>query len=244
MAGREGDFGHQQQRAAALREHGFDGVQIDFGLAGAGDAVQQERRGTAAWMPARICVEGRLLRGVQRMRRAHRRTRHRGGFGLERDHAPCAPASARRRSAPSPCFQVLQVVRAGMQFEERLQLALGLVQLALGRRRNKSMRKALGGRAQGSRSVCTCSAAMKPLRSSERDGLIGQRQQALPDRRPRADAFEHAQDAGDRIVGRGIEQQLARGVAAGIGERPELSRGESRDASGSMPRSTSPSGAQ
>jgi hypothetical protein len=38
---RQGDLRHQHQRLAAAREHGIDGAQIDFGLAAAGDAVQQ-----------------------------------------------------------------------------------------------------------------------------------------------------------------------------------------------------------
>ena len=41
--GRQGDLRNQQQRAAAAGQRGVDGVQIHLGLAGTGDAVQQER---------------------------------------------------------------------------------------------------------------------------------------------------------------------------------------------------------
>ena len=44
-------------------------------------------------------------------------------------------------------------------------------------------------------------------------GEVGGRERAL---------FEHAEDLGDGVVGRGIEEELARGVAAGIGEGPDF----------------------
>ena len=40
---RQRDFRNQHQRLAATRQHGGDGAQIDFGLAAAGNAVQQHR---------------------------------------------------------------------------------------------------------------------------------------------------------------------------------------------------------
>ena len=59
--GRERDLGHQQQRAAARGERGVDGVQIDLGLARAGDAVQQERAEFPGLDGRADRVEGRLL---------------------------------------------------------------------------------------------------------------------------------------------------------------------------------------
>ena len=60
-----------------------------------------------------------------------------------------------------------------MQFQEGAQLALGLVELALAGARlaASSTRSRSEGARSGSRSVCTCSATMKPLRSSERIAL-------------------------------------------------------------------------
>ena len=46
--GRERDLGNQQQRAASVGETRVDGAQVDFGLPGPGDAVQQEMFGTPA----------------------------------------------------------------------------------------------------------------------------------------------------------------------------------------------------
>ena len=43
---REVDLGHQQQHLPATRERTFGRAQIDLGLAAAGHAVQQQRRGT------------------------------------------------------------------------------------------------------------------------------------------------------------------------------------------------------
>jgi hypothetical protein len=63
----EGDFGHQQQGAAALRQHGFDGGEIDFGLSRTGDAVQQESSELPGEDGIPNLFEGRLLRRVQRV---------------------------------------------------------------------------------------------------------------------------------------------------------------------------------
>ena len=43
---READLGHQHQCAPAVTQCALDGVQVNLGLAAAGDAVQQERRKT------------------------------------------------------------------------------------------------------------------------------------------------------------------------------------------------------
>jgi hypothetical protein len=40
---RQSDFGHQHQRLLAARQALRDGLQIDLGLAAAGDAIEQER---------------------------------------------------------------------------------------------------------------------------------------------------------------------------------------------------------
>ena len=54
---RQGDFRHQHQRLAALRNGGRDDTQIHFGLAAAGHAVQ-EMRGEAVRCPSRFGEDG------------------------------------------------------------------------------------------------------------------------------------------------------------------------------------------
>ena len=50
---RQVDLGHQQQRLASARERTLAGLQVDLGLAAAGDAVQQQRRGVRLRAPLR-----------------------------------------------------------------------------------------------------------------------------------------------------------------------------------------------
>jgi hypothetical protein len=78
---RESDLRHQYQGSPALREHARDQVQIDLGLAAAGDAVQQigakaRKPGADGFDRARLLrVEGKSLRLslCQRRRRCEER---------------------------------------------------------------------------------------------------------------------------------------------------------------------------
>ena len=60
--GREGDLGNQQQHVAAARQHFGDQVDVDFGLARAGDSLQQGRGFPGGKFPAQR-IERRLLVG-------------------------------------------------------------------------------------------------------------------------------------------------------------------------------------
>ena len=130
--GGEGDLRHQQQRAAAHRERRLDGGQVDFGLARAGDAVQQEASGNARprW-PRGSASKAACWCGIQRVRRPGAdRPAFTMRSGLSVTNRPCAPGSAppRWRSC-TDCLPVLQIVRAGVQFQKGDQLALGLGEL-------------------------------------------------------------------------------------------------------------------
>ena len=57
--GRQRDLGNQQKRAAAQRQGRFDRVQVDFGLAGSGDAFEQKRLKLLRREPRLDRIEGR-----------------------------------------------------------------------------------------------------------------------------------------------------------------------------------------
>ena len=89
-----------------------------------------------------------------------------------------------------------------------------------------STRRRSEGARSGSRSVCTCFGDDEALAFQGADRLVGQRHALWRDTPRRAGAFRAcAGPASTRIVRRGIEQQLARGVAPGIGQRSRSCRG-------------------
>ena len=107
----ERNLRHQQQRAAAPGQRGFDGAQIDLGLAGAGDAVQQERLKLFRLDGPENGRESFLLRGVERVARAHRARRHRAQrFAGEFQDAPTAERPRRAAGIADLCLQIFEVV--------------------------------------------------------------------------------------------------------------------------------------
>ena len=68
MAG-ERDLGHEHQRLLALRERCGDRLEIDFGLAGAGDAVEQSHGEAVLHIGEELGCRVRLLRREPRPRR-------------------------------------------------------------------------------------------------------------------------------------------------------------------------------
>ena len=218
--------GTMQQRAAALRQRGLDGGQIDFGLARPGDAVQQKGLEAPGLDGVVNLLEGGLLRGIQLVPRADRGL-HGDGLRLERDDAFARQRARGRAGVLHRVFQFLQIVRAGMQFQKGAQFPLGLVELGLGALAGADEfdAQALGGRAQrialrlhlfGDDEALALQRADRLIGQRHGFGEIGGRERAL---------LEHAQDLQYGIVGRGIEQELARGIAAGIGQGPDLCRG-------------------
>ena len=244
---REGDFGHQQQRAAAFGQHRFDGVEVDFGLARAGDAVQQKSWNWCAWMAAPICSKAACWAGFSACRARTRRGGDRRHLGLQRDQ-PLARQRPRRRrwrlcTVPSRSFRLCD---PGAVPGTPAARARACSAWHRPRRRGgfSSTRSRSEGARSGSRSVCTCSATMKPLRSSDLHGLIGQRQRFRQVRRRERPLFQHAQDLRHR------DRRAPNRAAVGARRRgrhrsaTRPCRCRISEASGSMPRSTSPRGAQ
>ncbi|NKA48523.1 hypothetical protein GO302_01837 [Ralstonia solanacearum] len=104
---RQVDLGHQHQhlRGRIAREGIGDGVQVDLGLAAAGDPVQQERRETAARPGLRDGLDGSGLLGIERRRDGRRRqiARHRQqrpGTQLRPDPAHRGPIAQLGRRLP------------------------------------------------------------------------------------------------------------------------------------------------
>ena len=120
-------------------------------------------------------------------------------------------------------FQLLQVVRARMQFQKRMQFALAFGELdVVGRRGQPGCAQTRGRRPQRIAlrfQVLHLDEALLFQRPNHVRGIreflleIGRRQRA---------GFQQPQDLQRRIVVGCAEQKLARGVAAGVGERVEL----------------------
>ena len=130
---RERDLRHQQQRAAARRQRGFDGAQINLGLARAGDAVQQKRVELLAirWL-LRIAANASCCAGfrVCRVRTGPAATSDQRLAG-DLQNAFARQRSGRRAGVAYLRFEILEIVRARMQRQKRDQLALGFGQFAL-----------------------------------------------------------------------------------------------------------------
>ena len=81
MAGQR-DFGHEHERLLALRQCGGDRLEIDFGLAGAGDAVEQRHGEAVIHIGEELACRVRLLRRKPRPRRREVELRRRPGGKL------------------------------------------------------------------------------------------------------------------------------------------------------------------
>jgi len=79
-----------------------------------------------------------------------------------------------------------------------------------------------GGRAQRVTLGLDVFGGDETLAVQRADGFVGERQDAGQVGGRKRALFEHGKDARHRVVGRGIEKQLAGGVAAGIGQRPDF----------------------
>ena len=199
-------------------------------------------------MAARICVEGRLLRAgsacaarapgrrrspaapASSVTEALARQRARRGAGVLHRASPapsgCASPGAvpERRAARAPAWCSFCALRPAVrQFDAQP-------------RRRRAQRIALRLHVLDHDEALASRASASPCRPAAA---------SWRDTPPRAAASRACAGSAPPGSSRaGIEQQLARGVAAGVGQRLDLARAGSRHASGSMPRSTSPSGAQ
>ncbi len=146
--GRQGDFRHQQQRAAAAGQRRVDSVQVDLGLARSGHAMQQESAEFVRLNGGADLLEGGGLRRVERVRRAHRSGVDRQRFGAQCHQFLAGQRAGGRAGVANHRLQILQIVRAGMQFQEGQQFALRLAQFGGGRRARSLDAQALRRRAQ------------------------------------------------------------------------------------------------
>src|SRR5262249_14273407 len=95
---READFRDQHNRFLTLAHHFLNGSQIDFCLAAAGDAMQQE--GVKPSLPKGLLDRrpGAGLVAVQRNRK-----RWVDGFGVTVDNVVDSPPPATRQAVPDEC---------------------------------------------------------------------------------------------------------------------------------------------
>ena len=167
---RQRDLRHQHQRAAACGQRGVDGVEIDLGFARAGDAVQQERAELAAWRsPAPIRSNALRCAVLSTCGARMGALRMATGSGVSVTSLFARQRARRLAGVVDRGFEVLQIVRAGMQREKGQQFALGFRQScpggsAAGECNPQASRKA---RAADRGRAGPASAAIQPLRSSD-----------------------------------------------------------------------------
>ena len=129
---RQRDLGNQQQRVAAERKRRLDGIEIDLGLSGAGDAVQQERLERSTFNRGLDRLERHLLMAVQFAAALK-------GYGGD---GRCSTSSVRifrlaseRAASLAPLTDFVhfsQIVRPGVKLEITQYFAFGFLQLAFG----------------------------------------------------------------------------------------------------------------
>ena len=120
----ERDFRDEEERLPSLRQREFDGAQVDFGLATAGHAVQQEAApgGFAdLWPAAQFCLDllpdGLLPWGERRRRVGHE---------VARD-ASVVPALGLAQVYQAQFFEALQLVTRDAGFRPQLRQRHGRV---------------------------------------------------------------------------------------------------------------------
>ncbi len=127
--GRQRDLRHQQQRAAAQRYRGVNRLQVHLGFPRPRDALQQKGvKLTAAQRGFNLLVSFQLM-WIERARRNIARKDARGRLRFQRDQVPARQRTRGLACALHRCLQLLQIMRARVQFQERVQLALALGQL-------------------------------------------------------------------------------------------------------------------
>ena len=212
--------------SSALRPGGerrIDGVEVDLGLAGAGDAVEQESGVAAGGDGVANALERGLLGGVEHVAGAHGAGRDGDGLRRQTDETAAARERTRRGAGVGhEAFEFLEVVRAGVQFEEGQQLALGLGELDFGRAAGELHAQAGGGDAQRVAVRVHVLGGDEAAAFERAHGLIGERQLLGEVRGGEGALLEQAQDLDGGVVRGGVEHELAGGVAAGVGERVEL----------------------
>ena len=186
-------------------------------------------RNSCAWMAARIWSKAAACVGLSTMRRAHGAGRDNQWFGAQADELLSGQSAGGRTGVAHHAFQIFQIVGAGMQFQEGEQFALRFGEAGRGPLAGDGFNPQVRGRrahgiafglpaARWPRSAC--------VRASEahwRPAGV-----CAPGTRPREDGGRAGAGSGRRDLRARIEQQLAGGVAAGIGERIDFAAADFR----------------
>ncbi len=125
---------------------GVDRLQINLGLARPGDAFEQEGLKRAAAQRRLDLLVGQKLMRIEGPGRRFGREHAGRRLGLERDQLPARQRPRSLARAFHRSFQLLQIVRARMQFQKGVQLALALGELDVVRCRCQPRRAQPGGR--------------------------------------------------------------------------------------------------
>jgi hypothetical protein len=160
--GGEGDFGDEEEGAAALREDVIDGREIDLRFAGAGNALQQKGLEFAAVERGLDAGEGGGLVGVEGVGRAVGGGEREGGVAEAEELAAGEGAGGLARVFEG-LFELGEVVFAGVEFEEGEEFAFGLGEFDAFGRMVKRTRSCSAGARRGSLAVMSCSTASQPF---------------------------------------------------------------------------------
>jgi len=222
--GGQGDLRDEKEGAASAGERGVDAVEVDLGLAGAGDTVEEKGFEAPRGDGVLNCVESGLLRRVELVRRADRRTGDREGFANGFDKSFAGKLAGSGSAVPDLRFDVLEVVGTGMEFEESDEFSLGFIELrAGGRRRGKRDTQMVRRRAKRVAILHSLLTDDQALFLEGADDFVGERKFAFDIAGGEGSAFEGLENLTGGILRSGIERELARGVASGIGEGIGLS---------------------
>jgi len=123
--GREGDFRNEKQCAASGGEGGIDGVEVDLGFAGAGNALQEEGTEFARFDAGADQIEGGALGGVEVVGGTRRGALDEEGFGRERDELFAREGPGGGAGVLNNRLEFAEIVGAGMKREIGEEFALG-----------------------------------------------------------------------------------------------------------------------
>ncbi len=123
--GREGDLRHQHEGAASGGQRGVDSVEVDLGLAGAGDAVQQECTESVRGDAGVDEIERVALRDVELVRGADGNIADCQGLRGQRDGLFARERPRGLAGVVDQRFKIGEIVGAGMERETGEKFALG-----------------------------------------------------------------------------------------------------------------------
>ena len=214
----QGDLGDQEDRAAAEREGGVDGAEVDLGLARAGDAFEQIGRVLARDERGADLVEGGLLMRVELRRRGV--PRGSGGqetFEFEADEFLAREGASSGRGVLERGLEFGEVVRTGMELEVGEEFAFGLGELVGSAGEEFDGERAGGGARRVAIGVRLFDGDESFfLEVAEAAGSVGELAGEVSG--GEGALLEEAEDLGGGVLGGVIEEELAGEVASGVGE--------------------------